>query len=237
MANTPTLEITTDIILIDVVGYSLLPNEEQLRTVKEIGAGLSTWVHFLAELSDLRKEEVFIGFIPTGDGMYVLLNPSVCGYGLLLGLSIRNYLVWNSECFLKGSYKGVRVGINTGKMLPFDDVNGTQNFVGDGLNDCARLLKIEDQEAIAFSGDTSYVVASESAYYWFRQLYTGGDASRFLSTIRFRISEQKQITDKHDKTHTAYLVEASRSVALQPPNRAKRKKETTASVNSREDRH
>lgn len=224
MATPPTLEITTDIILIDVVGYSKLPNEDQLRTVNEIGAGLSTWVHFLAEMSDLRKGEVFVGFIPTGDGMYVLLNPIVCGYGLLLGLSIRNYLVWNSECFLKGLYKGVRVGINTGKILSFDDVNGNRNYVGDGLNDCARLLSIEDQDAIAFSGDTSYVVASESAYYWFGQLYAGADGRRFLSTIRFRISEQKQITDKHNKTHTAYLVEASRSAAIQPPNRRPRRK-------------
>jgi hypothetical protein len=224
MANTPTLEITTDIILIDVVGYSKLPNADQLRTVNEIGAGLSTWVHFLAELTDLRKEEVFIGFIPTGDGMYVLLNPSVCGYGLLLGLSIRNYLVWNSECFLNGLYEGVRVGINTGKMQPFADVNGNRNYVGDGLNDCARLLSIGDQDVMAFSGDSSYVVASESAYYWFRQLYAGADGGQFLSTIRFRISERKQITDKHHKTHTAYLVEASRSAAIQPPNRRPRRK-------------
>jgi hypothetical protein len=224
MPDTPTLEITTDIVLIDVVGYSLLTNEEQLRTVSAIGAELSIWLHFLAELVDLRKEEVVLGFIPTGDGMYVLLSPQVCGYGILLGLSIRNYLLWTSTEFLNGLYQGVRVGINMGKMLSFNDVNGGKNYVGDGLNDSSRLLAIKDEDAIAFSGDTNYVVASESAYYWFRRLYKGEDAEGFLSSIKFRTSEQIQIIDKHKKTHNAYLIDATRYAAIQPPNPRPRKK-------------
>ena len=81
----PTLEITTDIILIDIVGYSLLSDEEQLLAVDVVNTYLSKQILFMAELMNLRKEEVVIGFIPTGDGMYILLNHQVCGYGIMLG--------------------------------------------------------------------------------------------------------------------------------------------------------
>jgi hypothetical protein len=212
------LEITTDIILIDVVGYSLMSNEEQLHTAEIINTSLSKQIHFMAELANLRKEEVVLGFIPTGDGMYILLNPQVYGYGILLGLSIRNYLLWTSSELLNGLYKGVRAGIHIGTLLSFTDVNGCRNYVGSGLNDCARLLSVKNEDAITFCGDTNYIVASESAYFWFLKLFTGKDAKEFLSTMRVKVSDQFQITDKHKKVHNARLIDASRYVEVQPPN-------------------
>jgi hypothetical protein len=217
MSN-PTLKITTDIILIDIVGYSLLTNEEQLYTVEVINTDLSKWIHFMAELTNLRKEEVLLGFIPTGDGMYLLLNPIICGYGIPLALSIRNYLIYTSKELMKSLYQGVRAGVNMGTVLSFDDVNGNRNYVGSGLNDCARLLSIKNEDAIKFCGDTNYVVVSESAYFWFRKLFSGDDAESFLSSMEFKMSEQIQITDKHTNVHNAYLIEVSRYVGIQPPN-------------------
>jgi hypothetical protein len=218
MMGDPTLEITTDIVLIDIVGYSLLSDEEQLLAVDVVNTYLSQQILFLSELMNLRKEEVIIGFIPTGDGMYILLNPQVCGYGIMLGPSIRNYLLWISSVELNSLYKGVRAGIHMGKVLTFNDVNGCRNYVGGGLNDCARLLSITDEAATAFGGDTNYVVASESACFWFSKLYKGDEAERFLSTMKFKMSDQIQITDKHKKIHSAYLIDLSRCVQIQPPN-------------------
>jgi hypothetical protein len=213
-----TLEITTDIILIDVVGYSLLSNEEQLHVVEIINTQLSTQIHFMAEYMNLRKEEVVLGFVPTGDGMYVLLNPQLCGYGVLLGLSIRNYLLWMSTEVLNGLYKGVRAGTHMGTVISFRDVNGCANYVGSGLNDCARLLSVKDEDAMTFCGHTDYVVASESAYFWFRKLFNGKEAEEFLSTMRFKISAQIQIIDKHMKVHNAYLIDAFKHMTVPPPN-------------------
>ena len=105
-----------------------------------------------------------------------------------------------------------------GKVLTFHDVNGCRNYVGGGLNDCARLLSITDEAATAFCGDTNYVVASESACFWFSKLYKGDEAERFLSTMKFKMSDQIQITDKHMKIHSAYLIDSSRCVQIQPPN-------------------
>lgn len=216
--NNQTLEITTDIILIDVVGYSLLSNEEQLHVVEIINTQLSKQIHFMAEYMNLRKEEFVLGFVPTGDGMYVLLNPQLCGYGVLLGLSIRNYLLWMSSEVLNGLYKGVRAGIHMGTVLSFRDVNGCANYVGGGLNDCARLLSVKDEDAMTFCGHTDYVIASESAYFWFRKLFNGKEAEEFLSTMRFKISSQIQIIDKHMEVHNAYLIDAFKYVTIPPPN-------------------
>ena len=216
--NNTSLEVTTDIILIDVVGYSLLSNEDQLLTVDTINTHLSKQIHFMAELSNLRREEVVLGFIPTGDGLYILLNPQICGYGILLGLSIRNYLLWQSSEILGNLYQGVRVGIHMGKILSFYDVNGCRNYVGSGLNDCARLLSVKAEDAITFCGDTNYIIASESAYFWFRELYNGDEVESFLSTAKFKISNQIQIIDKHKKVHNAYLIDAFRYFQIQPPS-------------------
>jgi hypothetical protein len=225
--NNETLEITTDIILIDVVGYSLLSNEEQLETVEVINTQLSKQIHFMAEYTNLRKEEVVLGFIPTGDGIYVLINPQICGDGILLGLSIRNYLLWMSSEVLNGLYKGIRVGIHMGTVLSFKDVNGCMNYVGSGLNDCARLLSVKDEDAIAFCGHTDYVIASESAYFWFRKLFNGEEAEEFLSTIRFKVSAQFQITDKHMKVHNAHLIDAFKYMTIPPPNFIRPRKRMT----------
>lgn len=52
-----------------------------------------------------------------------------------------------------------------GTVLSFGDVNGCRNYVGSGLNDCARLLSIKDEDAVTFCGHTDYVVALENAYF------------------------------------------------------------------------
>jgi hypothetical protein len=52
--NSEKFEITTDIILVDVVKYSLLANEEQLCTVEMIQFDLTKQIYFMAELTNLR---------------------------------------------------------------------------------------------------------------------------------------------------------------------------------------
>ncbi|MFN2453531.1 MAG: hypothetical protein ABR577_04860 [Pyrinomonadaceae bacterium] len=212
----PTIKFTTDIILIDVVGYSSLPNEYQLFTVEAINECISKSLAFWSALKFLKREDVLLGFIPTGDGVYIILNPTVCGYGIFLGLSLRNHLLYISSG-MRELYKGIRVGINMGDVLPVNDINGNRNYVGDGLNDCARLLSVKEEDAITFYGDSNYVVASESAYYWFSKLYIGDEVSEFLSTIKFKRSDKIVIVDKHKKVHNAYMVESTRYIAIQPP--------------------
>lgn len=216
--SSETLQITTDIVLVDVVGYSLLSDEDQLRTVEIIQADLTKEIHFVTELTNLRKHEVVIDFVTTGDGMYVLVNPQVCGYGIPLALSIRNYLLWLSSHQANAVYGGIRAAVHTGTVLSFPDVNGFTNYVGAGMNDCARLLAVSDEVAVRFCGDKNYVVASDTACYWFHKLFANHEAKQFLSTMKFRMSDLCEIIDKHKKAHNAYLVEAFRLGFIPPPN-------------------
>jgi hypothetical protein len=210
------IEITTDIILIDVVGYSLLTNEEQLHTVEIISQSIPKLLSFM---SAYKKYDIALDFIPTGDGVYIILNHNVCGYGVLLGLGIRNHLLWTSTEFLANLYKGVRVAIHMGKVLPLNDINGNRNYVGDGLNDCARLLSSKNikKKGETFCGDQNYVVASESAFYRFSELFKGQEAASHLSIIKFKKSHKLWFGDKHKKRHKAYLVESSRQALNLPP--------------------
>lgn len=219
-----TLQITTDIVLVDVAGFSLLSDANQLQTVEIINSYLTSQVHFLAELNNLRKDEVISGFVPTGDGIYIVLNPQVCGYGVLLALSVRNYLLWVSTVEFDGLYSGVRAAANMGTILTFTDVNNCRNYVGSGMNNCQRLLSIKKEDAISFCGDTNYVVASESAMFWFHKLYRGNDCSSFLLTSKFKESDQLRIIDKHKQEHRAYLVDISRLAGFQPPNHIRPRK-------------
>jgi hypothetical protein len=213
-----TLEIKTDIILLDVVGYSLMNNEEQLRAVKVIHADLTKEIHFIAEVTNLRNNEVVLDFVPTGDGLYILVNPQVCGYGIPLAISIRNYLLWFASHQSERLYHGVRVAVHMGKALSFTGVNNCRNYAGDGMNDCARLLSVNDEAATRFCGDTNYVIASEAACFWFHKLFANDKAKQFLATMQFKMSSQHQIIDKHQKVHNARLVDAFRLAFMPPPN-------------------
>lgn len=79
-----TSHITTDIVLLDVIGYSLLSNDEQLATMDVLHFDLTKEIHLTSELSKLKKSEVVLGYAPTGDGLYVVVNPEICGYGVVL---------------------------------------------------------------------------------------------------------------------------------------------------------
>lgn len=216
--SSETLQITTDIILVDVVEYSLLSDEDQLRTVEVLQTDLTKEILFVTELTNLRKQEVVIDFVTTGDGMYILVNPQVCGYGIALALSIRNHLLWLSSHQSNAVYRGIRVGVHTGTVLSCHDINGFTNYVGAGMNDCARLLAVSDEDTVNFCGDKNYVVASEMACYWFQKLFSSHEARQFLSIMKFRLSNLCKIIDKHKKVHNAYLVEAFRLGIISPPN-------------------
>ena len=215
MENTIT-KIETEIILADVVGYSLLSNEEQLATVETISAFIPRTLSFWAKIKKMQDEQLLLGSITTGDGFYIILNPKIRGFGILLGLSLRNYLLWLSS-ELGGLYQGARVAINAGYVLPFIDMNGSRNYVGDGLNDCSRLLSLKAEEAMGFCGDSNYAIASDTACQWFTGSFGDDKSKNFLSSIKFRKSERIQIIDKHKKVHSGRLVELNRQVLIQPP--------------------
>jgi hypothetical protein len=209
----------TDIVLLDIVGFSTLCNDRQLDAVTLMTTNLRQTLAIMTDQSFLKQHEVVIGFIPTGDGFYVILHPKFAGYGLLMAISLRTMLlVMNKQA---GSlFSGVRAAIHLGIAIPFGDITGKQNFVGDGLNDCVRLLgaRPDDSPNEGIPKDNNYIVVSDCAYQQFERSFAKSkQMKQFLNLIEFRKTQFFDIRDKHRKMHRACFVESSRSVAINPP--------------------
>src|SRR5438552_1902002 len=136
---TPGNVICTDILLFDVVEFSRLTTSDQYKTALLFSDAARQTTINLAAASFLKPSEFVVGLVATGDGFYVLLDSASSGYGLFFALSMRNSLLISNK--RAGSlFKGVRAAINTGEAVPFIDLTNSLNFVGDGMNDTARLF-------------------------------------------------------------------------------------------------
>lgn len=209
---------TTDIILFDIVGYSLLNDDDQFKAIYLINQKLNDFLKILYGQSSLKIEEVILGFAPTGDGAYIVLNHTVAGYGLFLAISLRSILLQLSMQTNK-LFSGLRIAINFGSAIPIIDLTGKTNFVGSGLNDCARLLSINNgiialQQHVK---DENYIVISKSALTYFKEKYSGKENDAFLKIIKLEIGNEVLFKDKHKKEHAAFFIESSRHASITPP--------------------
>ena len=208
----------TDILLVDIVGFSTLSTKDQYKTAIVMTQNLKETVSILTGQSFREEREVILGFIPTGDGFYVLLHPEMAGYGLFLGLSLRSSILLASKR-AGNLFKGVRVSVHLGETVPFRDITGQENYIGDGLNDAARLLKAQTSQSpdVGIPTDDNFIIISEEAYAQFEKAYPATlQMKQFLQTIQYKRGNLFEIIDKHGKTHRACFVECSRFVAVKP---------------------
>jgi hypothetical protein len=160
-----------------------------------------------------------LGFVPTGDGFYVLLRPELAGYALLLAASLRSALLpkKGQESSIFGS---IRTAVHHGEVAPFRDVTGKENFVGDGMNSCARLLEAKPCKSPTedFPYDESFIIVLREGLGSFHKAYPDSEQLReFLKTVCYVQSEEFSIQDKHERVHYCRFVEFSRHAVISPP--------------------
>lgn len=213
--------ISTGIVLADIIGYSTLSTAQQveaLNSLKSVVRGGLLPVY--AASSGLRVQEMVLGFVPTGDGFYWVLNVGLEPWAPLLALGLRSAGVLVSKALrAKGIQVQLRVAAHCGEVAEISDIADHPNFVGDGMNDCARLLHAtqEQKRAMeAFSGGPDYVVASRVALAKLMGSL-GADPVRWLADIQWREGPDVIIEDKHGKQHPARAIDASRFVSIAPP--------------------
>ena len=207
----------SDIILADVVGFSCLSNEKQYVAAQVFSDSVRNAVGLLSNQSFLHEKEWLLGMIPTGDGFYVLLKHHVAGYGPLLALSLRSWMTKRT-----GSAVGaMRMAVHTGPMVAFEDVAERENWVGDGLNDCARFLsdKTVRSEGEKLTVDESFIVISQDANTCFEKTFPpANEAVRdYFEALGVQRLGGVEFTDKHGKKHKGLFLEGSRHVLLKPP--------------------
>lgn len=210
MAKKMSNNYTTDIVLIDIISFSELTAVQQLELIQYLTKSYSRMMEKLLSNSDMRLSQMVLGFISTGDGFYCILNPKMKGFGTILGLSFNHLSELISEKF--SYFKGIRIAVHTGHVYEFTDILGHQNYIGDGLNHCARFLEHKDYTI-------STVFISTTAYETFNSfLERHPDFEALLLEQQFKRSRLQTFRDKHDNSWAGYLVWLRKGSVINPPH-------------------
>jgi len=202
-------EITTDIVLIDIIDFSKLDSSQQLEIISFLTRSYRKVLEKMLSPANISLQEFIIGFISTGDGFYSLLDSKYRGYGVILGLSFNHFSEQISKKF--PYFRGIRIAVHTGPVNRFIDILGHDNFIGDGLNDCARYLELKD-----FTIST--VMVSQSAYENFKRfIEVRKEYKELLQKREFKRSNVYTFEDKHGLRKHGYLVWMRKSGIITPP--------------------
>jgi hypothetical protein len=201
--------IETDIVLIDIIDFSRLPMNEQLEIISYLSLTYKKMILKMLASSGIPMNKMLQGIIPTGDGFYCILHPALRGYGPLLGLSFIHF----SDLIAKEYpyFRGIRVAVHTGRIHQFEDILGNTNYVGDGLNECARYVEIKNLIV-------STVIVSDKAFESlneFLQIYP--DFEELLQKCEFRHSTMHSFQDKHHISRHGYLIWMRKGGIIPPP--------------------
>ena len=210
MAKAPTRDYNTDIILIDIISFTKLTPVQQLELIEYLTKTFNRMLEKLLSNSDMSLSQMVLGFISTGDGFYCILNPKLKGFGTILGLSFNHFSELISSKL--PYFKGIRIAAHTGRVYEFVDILGHKNFIGDGLNHCARYLENKDYTI-------STVFISKTAYDSFKKfLDLHPDFEALLLEQEFKRSRLQTFTDKHDNSWSGYLVWLRKGSVINLPN-------------------
>lgn len=154
------------VLFMDVVGYSRLPIDEQTRRLRK----LQEIVRGTEEFRRASAVEQLIS-LPTGDGMALVffgdpLAPVRCA--IELGRTLKN--VPEIE---------LRMGVHSGPVSRVDDINGTRNVAGEGINIAQRVMDI---------GDNGHILVSKSVADVLHQVSGGADHLHDLGNVEVKHS-------------------------------------------------
>ncbi len=214
-------KLESDIILADLVGFSKMSDDGQHYAITEVSKRVVPLLAQLGKESFGKEVSLALGWIPTGDGFYLLMHPAASGCGVFVTMCLRHFLV--TQIAKSVGITGVRFGVHHGIAIPFDDVTGHKNFIGSGLNNCARLGAFDADSMARIKGfypDDNWVIVSDSAMAWFHSAYPQAEYQSFLDSSGWRQSYRFQSDDKHGKRHPYYLVDANSHINFGIPKMA-----------------
>jgi len=210
MAQIKKRELITDIVLIDIINFSQLSSSHQLEIVNFLTRSFKKMIEKMLQNSNTPLSKFIIGFVSTGDGFYCILNPRLKGFGAILGLSFNHFSEHIANRY--PYFEGIRIAVHTGEVNEFTDILGHPNFIGDGLNDCARFLEIKN-----FTIST--VMVSDTAYASLKKFLTlHKDFNTLLAKRELKKSSTQTFKDKHGKEKKGCLIWLRNSGIINPPD-------------------
>ena len=202
----PPLSITADIpsenkliILIDIVGFSKGTTREQVYKIYSFEHYVIK--HVLSNLFDHKNRIRINQFIPTGDGCYIVADecePEIALDFLTALVRGFQYIKTDNE-----EPWALRVSALYGECVPFLDLARHKNFVGEGMNEAARILSY-GQTALEskFLEENPELKKTDAKLFSRNSLYVGESLTEELkkySETGKNIFCLKQIPDKHGK--------------------------------------
>jgi hypothetical protein len=203
-------QILSDIVLVDIINFSKLESSQQLEIISFLTKSYKKMIDKILLKSGLPLKRLVQGFISTGDGFYTILNPRLKGFGAILGLSFNHFSDHISKKY--PYFEGIRISVHTGVMAEFTDILGNTNYIGQGLNDCARYLEMKDYTI-------STVIISDAAMEYLKKfLFIHPDFSVLLAEREFKRSSAYKFYDKHGQEKIGYLIWLRKAGIISPPN-------------------
>jgi len=101
-----------------------------------------------------------VKYISTGDGMIVVFDDHPENLiPIVFGIQDRLQELKRAE----GRVIGVRIGLHSGPIFKYTDINGNQNFAGSGMNLAQRVMSL---------GESGHILASEEGYRHMGEAYS-----------------------------------------------------------------
>jgi hypothetical protein len=143
------------IILIDIVGFSKSSTREQVYTIYMFQQYLLSQI---ITSKIIFKSKIHINqFIPTGDGCYIIADK--CEQQPAMEFLIALVSGFSHANETDGEGLSLRVSALLGSCVPFMDMAHHFNYVGEGMNEAARILTcgqaVLEQHYIAEHSDTT----------------------------------------------------------------------------------
>lgn len=202
----PPLSITAEIpaenklvVLIDIVGFSKGTTREQVYKIYSFEHYVIK--HVLTNILDRKNRLRINQFIPTGDGCYIVADECEPKMALdFLTALIKGFQYIKTD---GDESWALRVSALYGECVPFLDLARHKNFVGEGMNEAARILSY-GQAALEkkFLEENPNAESIDAKLFSRNSLYTSGSLS---DSLKAYASEEnsiyyfEQIPDKHGK--------------------------------------
>lgn len=195
------------IILIDIVGFSKSTTRQQVYDIYLFQRFLVSQV--LSSKFDFSKHINISQFIPTGDGCYIVADeckPEVA-LKFLIAL-IKNYEYLQQE---EDNPRSLRISAEIGNCVPFIDMAKRKNYIGEGMNEAARILSY-GQKALEdkFMNDNPGCSVEQSKIYSRNCLYLSQAFDGVIDEYKENCNSVipfSNVADKHGKTRNLTVME------------------------------
>ncbi|MCR5188583.1 MAG: hypothetical protein K6C97_06570 [Treponema sp.] len=195
------------IILIDIVGFSKDSTRDQVYKIY-------LFQHFLANkiVSNkiANKGKIHIShFVPTGDGSYIITEKCQPDYALtFLTNLISGFKNYKPEGNLSLS---IRASALIGKVVPFIDIARHINYIGQGMNEAARILSY-GQKALEekFLEENPDAEKGQEKLYSRNSLFLGDSLAEALDNYKDACNEIltfNNLADKHGLTRNVSVLQ------------------------------